>query len=115
MKILDKKLLEEDKSQVVHAWPGLKERKLDISMSDDTLNGSRLKKIVEVLKHLNPNEYMVVKEINSKDNTITFQKTLDEIREYGLDVGREDCEYGDKMPPPKKGESTRKLIIFRRK
>lgn len=99
-----------------HVWEGLTEYALN--NSDDIFNlvEGGLEGTYEILKKMNKNQYLVVETLPIEvKNTDKFSKVMDELKNYGLDIGRGDCEYGYKMPLPSKGDDRRKLIVFKRK
>lgn len=72
--------------------------------------------IINIIKRLQIGQGIVVETISAEmKNTKRFDKYLDKLRVYGLDVNKGDAEYGFKMPLPKKYDSYRELIIFRRR
>jgi len=68
-----------------------------------------------ILKNLKIGEYFAVKKISTNQNPILLNECLDVLRKMGHDIGKGNVEYGYKMPLPEKGESYRKLIVFRRR
>jgi hypothetical protein len=96
-------------------WEGLREYKIG---EEDFLNWFEqgFEGKVEVLKKLNINQYVVFDNTNSTNKAINnFNNILDNLKSYGIEVGKGDAEYGYKMPLPEKNESMRKLIIFKRR
>ena len=104
----------------VHVWEGLKEYKLTPREEGDIREGYFDKIGIEILKKLEVNEYFPISEINclSKKvdirDTTKFQRVIKQLNEMGFDIGRGNAKYGYKMPLPKKEETGRELIIFRR-
>ncbi|MEK6906506.1 MAG: hypothetical protein AABW81_02700, partial [Nanoarchaeota archaeon] len=97
-----------------HIWEGLKKKSLSLEEETDFLlnetNG-----LVNLIKRLKHKEYIETISLpSSETNTTKFSKYIEELKDYGLDIGKGDSEYGYKMLLPEKGESFRKLIIFRR-
>ena len=44
-----------------------------------------------------------------------MQAYVDRLAKAGLDIGKGDSAFGYRMPLPEKGDTSRSLIIFRRK
>ena len=69
----------------------------------------------EILRTLQPNEYMAVYTVPASRGTQPLQSYLENLKRAGLDVGKGDAEYGFKMPVPEKDAPFRKLIVFKRR
>jgi hypothetical protein len=96
-------------------WEGLKEYEIG---EEDFLNWFEcgFEGKIEVLKKLNINQYVVFDKTNSTNKSINnFNEILDNLKDYGFDIGKGDAEYGYKMPLPEKKGEPRKLIIFKRR
>jgi len=62
------------------------------------------------LKNMKPNQYTIFETSRTVNG---LNKAIKRLKEKGLDIGKDNCEYGYKMPLPKEGE-LKTLIIFRR-
>ena len=99
----------------VHCWEGLTEYIPEISgiVSSIELGAEGF---YEIAKKMRINTYFIPKCMDAKiTNTNMFDKYIDDLKSFGLNIGKGECEYGYKMPLPEKGEHNRKLIIFKRK
>ena len=99
----------------VHCWEGLSQYNLN---QDDVVKSVELgiEGAYEIAKNLRVNQYFVAEIVSPKIfGTNYFDKYINELKSFGLDIGKGDYEYGYKMPLPEKGEESRKLIIFKRK
>ena len=99
-----------------HMWEPLSE--YQISSQEEFLMYAEdgIERKVQILRNLPLNKYLVVDNLPATiTNTQPFQKTIKNLRSYGLDIDRGDAKYGFKMPLPKNGDMKRDLIIFRRK
>lgn len=93
----------------------------------DLIEASSPADFVPFLRKLNPGEKLTKtfgytsifgKPINLTDVTrmVGFVDRLNmELRQYGEGIGRGNEVYGFKMPLPKKGDTERELIIFKRR
>jgi hypothetical protein len=52
--------------------------------------------------------------LNRKEFYQNNNQYYNHLREYGLDIGKRNSQYGYKMPLPEKGIKQREIIIFRR-
>jgi hypothetical protein len=98
-----------------HCWEVLTEYipEVDGIVSMVELGPEGFYKISEKMK---PNQYYIPKTLPAEiTNTYIFNKYIDALKSLGLNIGKGECEFGYKMPLPKKGEDKRELIIFRRK
>ena len=96
-------------------WYDLEEYVLSEDESHGWEDGD-LRSRVGVLRRLKPGQYIVVATIiDDMKNTGPFQDYIEELRGYGLDVGKGDAEYGHRMPIPERGAKKRELIVFRRR
>ena len=99
----------------IRVWNDLKEYKPNLEDSL-VLDEGDVRDKMDILKKINPGEYLVINTMDSgKTDTKSFQETIYQLREMGLDIGRGDSQYGFKMPIPNKKDTHRKLTIFRRK
>jgi hypothetical protein len=97
----------------VHCWEGLTEYNFG---GEDILNHVELgiEGAFNIANNLKVNQYFIAETVSLEIfATNYFDKYLNELKSFGLDIGKGDCEYGYKMPLPEKGEEKRKLIIFR--
>jgi hypothetical protein len=70
----------------------------------------------KILKKMNVKNYIVARMLPAKElNVNSFQEYIGTLKSRGIDIGKGESEYGYKMLLPKKEESYRELIIFRRK
>jgi hypothetical protein len=70
---------------------------------------------IKIIQQLKPRECVQVSRMNAlQKDTTPFQKEILKYQQAGLDVGKGDTEFGDKMPLPEKGYAFRELLIFRR-
>ena len=99
-----------------HIWEDLKKYKLSFEEENEWILGSKSSEIlIGLLKKLKPNEYLETISLPINEvNTRKFFQYIEELKEFELDIGKENSEYGFKMPLPQKGENYRNLIIFRR-
>ena len=100
-----------------HNWPGLTEYHLD---GEDVINKVEfgIEGIYKISKRLKPNQYFIAETITNKKlyDSNYLQKYIDKLREFGLNIGKGDAEYGYKMPLPENQKNfSRSLIIFRRR
>jgi len=71
---------------------------------------------IKILKKMNVKNYIVARMLPAEElNVNSFQEYISTLKSMGIDIGKGESEYGYKMLLPKKGESYRELIIFRRK
>jgi hypothetical protein len=84
-----------------------------ISQGDfiDWIEGNIEDRII-IIKKMKPNTYLVY-DNSILSNIKRFDLEIESLKENGLDIGKGNCQYGYRMPIPKKGEG-KKLIIFRR-
>ncbi len=68
----------------------------------------------EVIRQLRPGEY-VVKEFFADASSRILENCLERLKQAGLDIGKENAEYGSKMPLPEKDDEYRELRIFKRR
>ncbi len=99
-----------------HFWECLKKYNMSFDEQEDiSILENDPKDISKILKKLNSNEYLETITLPANEvNTKKFLQYIEMLKDYGLDIGKGDSEYGFKMPIHKKGENIRKLIIFKR-
>ena len=71
---------------------------------------------VEYLKQLKKDETYIFS-CNGTDNSVpaAMQFYISCLKDAGLDIGKENAEFGYRMPLPEKHVVSRRLIIFRRR
>jgi hypothetical protein len=78
---------------------------------------------IDALRKMKPNQFYFINgyriDLYRKGtdlmNTDIFHKVIENLRNEGFDIGNdENSQYGWRMPLPKKRDSIRKMMIFRR-
>lgn len=70
----------------------------------------------KISEKMKPNQYYIPKTLPADfTDTSLFNNYIEALKSLGMDIGKGECEFGYKMPLPKKDEIRRELIIFRRK
>jgi hypothetical protein len=79
-------------------------------------NEKILERDMRIIRSLKREEYFETRRLPAKEENIaSFMGYIDLLKEFDLDIGRGESEYGFKMPLAEKRKNYRPLIIFRRK
>jgi len=120
-------------NQVEHCWKPMEEYKPKIDGTDATFDvidfvEEPCRVDMDSLRKMKPNQFYSIngcilnsginEKINKETdlkNTNKFHKYIKFLKENGFDIDKNvSSQYGYRMPIPKKGDSERRLIIFRR-
>lgn len=110
--------------QIEHHWKPMEEYEpeMDAELFIDMLENPH-EQDIDSLRKMKPNQFYLVRGcelslgIKGVDlmNTTIFHKYIEFLRKNGFDICNDsNSQYGYRMPLPKKEETKRKLIIFRR-
>jgi hypothetical protein len=97
-----------------HFWKGLVEHIESAEIFN--IEEENLERDIKILKRLEKDNYFRIKKLPAREKNITpFLEYIELLKNFNLDIGKGECEYGYQMPLVEKGKPYRYLKIFKRR